>query len=64
MKTVELTKGTKVNVSDTFFCKGYEGIIVSEGLTTSKYGDTVYTVKKTSDNTDFNVAPETVSEVK
>ncbi len=61
MGTVNLAKGTKVVVSDTFFCKGFEGVIISEGLTTSKYGDTVYTVRCDSDNTEFNVRPETVS---
>ena len=61
METLILAKGTKIVVSDTFFCKGFEGVIVSEGLTTSKYGDAVYTVRCDSDTTEFNVRPETVS---
>ena len=61
METLNLEKGTKVVVADDFFCKGFEGVIVSDGLTTSKYGDTVYTVRCDSDNTEFNVRPETVT---
>ncbi len=60
MKTTELKKGTKVMVSDTFFTKGFAGEIVSDGLTTSRFGDICYEVRRFDDNYVYNVEPDKI----
>lgn len=63
MKTSELSKGTKVTVSDTLFCNGFDAVITSDGITTDRGGDPVYEVRRLEDNTIFNVIPETVKAI-
>lgn len=58
METSELKKGTKVMVSDTFFLKGFEGEVVSDGLITTRFGDICYEVRRFDDNYVYNVEPD------